>query len=51
MVVNELESLYLVDKVRRGFVALVPFELTMNKNLNKERMKGVPRSMSLVSCQ
>lgn len=50
MAVKGIKSLHLVEKVRRGLVALVPFEQTMNKNLKEEKMKEMSRRVRLVSC-
>ena len=37
--VHKREGLHLVERVKRGFVGLVPFELTMNKSLKEGKMK------------
>lgn len=49
--VNETQGIHVVERVRRGFVGLVLFELTVNKNLKEGKMQGMTRRASLVSCQ
>ena len=45
--VHKREGLHLVERVKGGFVDLVPFELTVNKNLKEGKMKWVIRKVSL----
>ena len=45
--VHKREGLHLVESVKGGFVDLVPFELTVNKNLKEGKMKWVIRKVSL----
>ena len=45
--VHKREGLHLVERVKRGFVGLVPFELTMNKSLKEGKMKQMIRKVRL----